>query len=60
MKQAKQEIEKILNNEYGVGIAVAPVNAVLWAADKCSNPDIARQAANKVRSKYGKCWVYAQ
>jgi hypothetical protein len=47
------QIEKILNNEYGVGIAIAPPVAVLWAAEKCEDPKKSLKTANRIRAKHG-------
>ena len=55
----KAQIEKILYEEYGVGIVAAPNNAVLWAAAKCQDPKKALKAANRTRTKYGAPMVYA-
>ena len=55
-------IERICENLYGVGIAAAPREAVLWAAERI--PDKARAAAelrraNRVRARHGRPLVHA-
>lgn len=55
-------IETILSSIYGVGVAVAPKEAVLWAVEKITDQDKARKElkrANRIRAKYGKPVVYA-
>lgn len=55
-------IVKICEEEYGVGIAVAPPVAVLWAAEKIEDPALARselKRANAIRARHGKPLVYA-
>lgn len=53
------QIEKILNDEYGVGIAVAPTCATLWAAEKCEDPRGQLKIANRIKAKHGKPLAYA-
>ena len=55
-------IETILSIVYGVGVAVAPREVVLWAAAKIEDKEAARKElkrANRIRTKYGKPPVYA-
>lgn len=55
-------IEKVLSEVYGVGVAVAPKEAVLWAAEKIADTTLARKElkrANRIRAKFGKPIVYA-
>jgi hypothetical protein len=56
------QLEKILNDVYGVGVVVAPREAVLWAAEKIENKDEARKqlkAVNRIRAKHGAPLAYA-
>lgn len=56
-------IERILSEVYGVGVAVAPKEAVLWAAEKIADKEQARKElkrANRIRAKFGKPVVYAR
>lgn len=50
----RNQVEKILNDEYGVGIVVASDACVLWAAAKTEKPLDAVDEVNKVRMKYDK------
>ena len=55
-------IERICEQVYGVGIASAPVEAVLWAADRITDKEIARKEltrANLIRARYGRPLAYA-
>lgn len=55
-------IERICEEVYGVGIAAAPVETVLWACERISDIDVARQElsrANKIRAKHGKPLAHA-
>ena len=51
--QATNEIIRILSNEYGVGVAVAPAEAVIWAAGQCPNPRASLRGANRIRERNG-------
>lgn len=51
--------EKILNNEYGVGVVCAPTCAVLWAVEKCSNPKKELYKINQIKAKHGAPLAYA-
>ena len=53
MTKAKAQIEKILNDEYGIGMARASGNVGLWAAEQCDNPKEALKALNKILDKNG-------
>lgn len=58
----KMNIEKIISDEYGVGIAAAPAYAVLWAAEKISDKQTAQselKRANKIRARHGVPLAYA-
>ena len=55
----KKQITGIIENEYGVGVAIAPTCAVLWAAEKCDDPRKALKAVNSIRAKHGKPLAYA-
>ena len=59
MKPASKEIRRILWEEYGVTSVNAPVEAVLWAAAKCSNPKASLAAANEIRTLAGRMPAYA-
>lgn len=55
-------IETILSKVYGVGVAVAPMEAVLWAVEKIADKATAQKElkrANRIRAKFGKPVVYA-
>ena len=58
-KMKTSEAEKILNNEYGVGVVVAPTCAVLWAVEKCANPAKELSIINKIKAKHGSPLAYA-
>ena len=52
-----KQIEKILREKYGVGIFVAPAEAILWATDQISDTETAKnelRKANNYRNKYGR------
>ena len=54
-------LETILSQLYGVGPVAAPKEAVLWAADRIEDANIARKEIkriNRIRSKFGKPVVY--
>jgi len=54
---ADSNIERIVEREYGVGIAAAPVVAVLWAAEKIADRRTAKaelSRANAIRALHGK------
>jgi hypothetical protein len=56
------QLETILNNEYRVGVVVAPKEVVLWAAAKLDTPEEAHKqlkAINRIRAKHGAPIVYA-
>lgn len=63
--QTTTELQKLVESEYGVGIVVAPVVAILWAAmtineKYCREVAIEQlSAVNTIRSKYGVPFVYA-
>jgi hypothetical protein len=55
-------IETILADVYGVGVAAAPVIAVLWAAERIADKSAAKaelRRANGIRAKHGKPLAYA-
>lgn len=55
-------ITRICEEIYGCGIAVAPVTAVLWAAERIKDKTLARSElarANKIRARHGKPLAYA-
>lgn len=55
-------IERICEEIYGVGIAAAPVETALWAAARIADKETARKEltrANKIRAKHGKPLAYA-
>ncbi len=52
-RQALAQISNILENVYGVGMTVASPATVLWAADRCDNPEDALVAINRIRKKHG-------
>lgn len=55
-------IETILADVYGVGVAVAPAYALLWAAERIADKADARaelRRANRIREKHGKPLAYA-
>lgn len=51
------QIESILNNDYGVGIACAEPCVVLWALAKCDDPKKQLAIANKIRRRHGRYLV---
>lgn len=56
------QLEMILNNEYRVGVVVAPKEVVLWAAAKIEGKEEAQKqlkAINRIRAKNGAPLVYA-
>ena len=58
-RHAESQITNILNSEYGVGTAVAPVAAILWAAEQCDNPRESLAAVNRIRTRHGVPLAYA-
>jgi hypothetical protein len=57
-----ENIERICEMEYGVGIAIAPVEAVLWSAEMISDKEKAKSElsrANEIRTIYGMPPAYA-
>ena len=56
---AETQITNILKFDYDVGTAVAPVEAILWAAEQCDNPRESLAAANRLRTRYGAPLAYA-
>lgn len=55
-------IEQICAEIYGVGIASAPVEAVLWSAERIADNETARKEltrANRIRARHGKPLAYA-
>ena len=50
---AETQITNIVNFDYGVGTAVAPVEAILWAAEQCDNPRESLAAVNRIRTRHG-------
>jgi len=55
----KSEVEKILNDEYGIGIAHASGPVGLWASAKCTDPKGALKALNRVLKRHGNPLCYA-
>lgn len=53
MTRSETQITKIITDDYGVGIIVAPTEAILWAAEQCGNPQKALSVVNKQRMNYG-------
>ena len=53
-------LANILSNEYGVGIMVAPPEAVLWAAEKMpvAQAKDELKALNRARQRHGVIPVY--
>ena len=54
-----KELSNILATEYDVSIGSAPTCAILWAAEKCSDPRKALSTANRKREKLGQPLAYA-
>jgi hypothetical protein len=55
-------IERILNEEFDVGVLSASSITILWAADKIANVETARRelrAINRRRHQMGKTLAYA-
>ena len=55
----KFKAEKILNDEYGVGVVPAPSCAVLWACAKCEDPESELKEVNRIKAKHGAPLAYA-
>lgn len=56
------DIQRICETVYGCGIAAAPVEAVLWSAERIISKDDARKElsrANRIRASHGKPLAYA-
>lgn len=55
-----RELSRILSDEYGVGILAAPVEAILWAADKLPVEQAKQEltALNQARQRQGRCPAY--
>lgn len=53
-----KQIEKALYEVYGTSILAADPTTILWAADRCDDPEAARKAANRKREKHGKMPAY--
>lgn len=56
------KIDLICEQVYGVGIAAAPVEAVLWSAERIADKATARKElkrANAIRSKHGRPLAHA-
>lgn len=61
MNDYGNDIVKILEAEYGVGPVVAPVCAVLWAAEKIPDREVAAKEIyrlNRIKAKHGAPLVY--
>lgn len=56
-----QTLSNILSTEYGVGIMVAPTEAILWAAEKMPVEQAKQElkALNKARQRIGQIPVVA-
>jgi len=62
LKELPMKTEKILTDKYGVGVAVAPACAILWAINEAFSSENDRFAelvrVNSIRRKHGKPAVY--
>jgi len=58
-KVVETQLTNILNFDYGVGAAVAPPEAILWAAEQCDNPRESLAAVNEIRTRHGTPLAYA-
>ena len=54
-----KQIEKVLYEVYGTSLLAADPTTILWAAERCDNPEAAHQAANRKRKKMGLPLAYA-
>lgn len=51
--KAFNQINKIMQNDYGVCYRVSDAAVVSWAAAKCDNPEVAVFSLNRKREKEG-------